>query len=105
MDDAPLSPSDARTLRYLRGLVSLLTAVMVLGMITLVVVFVMRFPDGNAAAPGGLVPPHELALPPGATVAAVTRMPDAWVVVTVAGDIYFFAAGGGAPIRHIPPQK
>lgn len=105
MEDAPLSPADARTLRYLRGLVSLLTAVMVLGMITLVAVFVMRFPDGKAAAQKGLVPPQELALPPGTAVTALTRTPDAWVVVTAAGDIYFFAAAGGAPIRHIPPQK
>ena len=105
MEDAPLSPADARTLRYLRGLVSLLTAVMVVGMIVLVAVFVMRFPDGNAAKRDGLVTPDDLALPPGAHVTAVTRTPDAWVVVTAAGDIYFFAASGGAPVRHIPPQE
>ncbi|MFV0336523.1 MAG: DUF6476 family protein [Tropicimonas sp.] len=104
MSEAPLGGADARVVRYLRILVTVLTVVMVGGMIVLVTVFVQRFPDGNAPAPG-VTAPRELDLPEGAAAAAVTRARDFWVVVTGAGDIYFYGPAGGAPLRHVPAPE
>ena len=104
MDEQEISQADARSLRFLRALVLVLTAVMIAGMVVLVVLFATRFPAAGGAA-AGMEPPERLALPEGAEIAALTRSSTQWIAVTGAGDIYFFAPEGGAPIRHIPAQE
>jgi len=80
-DDPPLRPEDARTLRFLRVLVTVLTGTMIAGMAVLVVLFAARFPGGSAVP----VLPDRIALPPGETVRAVT-MGTGWVAVVTADD-------------------
>ena len=96
-EDPPLRPEDARTLRFLRVLVTVLTGTMIVGMAALVVLFATRFPRG-AAAP---VLPDRLALPPGETARAVT-MGTGWVAVVTADDeILILDAATGALRQRI----
>ncbi len=101
MEEQELSPEDARTLRFLRILVFVLTATMIAGMALLIVLFWLRFSGREAAPAEALTLPDMLELPAGETAAAVTRAKDFWVVVGQEGVVYFFAPDGGAPIRSL----
>ncbi len=57
-DDAPLPPD----LRFLKTLVTVLTSVMILGVITIVALLVIRLNDNSGAV---LVHPESFDLPPG----------------------------------------
>ncbi|MEM6618096.1 MAG: DUF6476 family protein [Pseudomonadota bacterium] len=81
--------SEPANLRLLRRLVTVLTAVMILGLLAVVVTFVMRFPT-----PGQVAVPEGLALPAGVTVAAYTQGPDWAAVVTDDGRILIFHNDG-----------
>lgn len=106
MAETPPSGVDVRVVRYLRILVTILTAVMVVGMIVLVTVFVMRFPDGTAQQrQGGPEVPQVLDLPKGVWAEAVARTEDFWVIVAETGDVYFFDRAGGKPLRHVPAPE
>lgn len=97
IDDTPAAPGLTDPgLRLLRTLVTVLTATMILGVITFVTVFVIRFPR---LAPADLVLPAGLALPVGATPAAVTQGKGWVAVVTEAGEILVFDGATGA-LRH-----
>ncbi|MEO0486852.1 MAG: DUF6476 family protein [Pseudomonadota bacterium] len=106
MTDSPksavddLSAEDARNLRFLRRLVTTLTATMILGVLTIVVLLVMRL---NAPAPVPAVAPASapaLALPPSLTLPegeealAVTQTPDALLVVTRSQLLLVYDASG-----------
>lgn len=67
-------------LRVLRILVTVLTVVMIVGLITIVAVFVTRFPSGG----GELMLPEAIELPDGITAEAVTFGAD-WIAV-ISGD-------------------
>lgn len=71
-----------------------LMVVMILGLITIVALFVMRF----AQLPGGAVPllPTAITLPEGTEPLAVTRAPDWVAVVTTDNRILIFAPDGTA---------
>ena len=97
--DPPLSEADARTLRFLRGLVIVLTVTMIAGMALLIALFAARL--GGREDSGELTLPDALELPQGAEVTALTRAEDFWVVVTAGGEIFFFAPEGGAPLRQV----
>ncbi|RYH08934.1 DUF6476 family protein [Tropicimonas sp. IMCC6043] len=99
-DEKPLGETDTRNLRFLRLLVLVLTATMIAGMAVLVVLFATRFPGTPREA---LVPalPETLELPEGARVSAVTQARDFWVVVTESGEVLFYPAEGGAPVRRV----
>jgi hypothetical protein len=86
-DDKETLPEPAN-LRFLRRLVTVLTAVMIVGSVTVMVALVQRLRVPQMS------PPEALALPEGATAAAVTRGPDWWAVVTTDGRILIFDAGG-----------
>lgn len=87
-DDTPLRPEDARTLRFLKLLVTTLTATMVAGMAVLVVLFATRFPaPGSPGADAPFPLPDAIALPPGVTARAVTLGSDWIAVVTEADEI------------------
>ncbi len=77
-------------LRWLKGLVTVLTVTLILGVITIVGLLVTRLPR-PAAAPDF---PASLALPEGAQPEAITRGPG-WIgVVTADGRIFIFEEDG-----------
>jgi hypothetical protein len=98
------APSELRGLRLLRVLVTILTAVMIVGIVALVVLMARGL--GQISGPSAPLPalPDTLELPEGASVQAVTAGPGWWAVVTEAGDILLFDAGG-ALMRRIPAPE
>lgn len=92
--EGPLPPD----LRFLRRLVTILTAVMILGFLVIVALFVIRLGPGAQraapAAPAALILPDSIALPEGAQATALTLGPDWLAVVTDAGEILIFDAAG-----------
>lgn len=76
---------DAKTLRYLKWLVTILTATMILGFLTIVALFVMRFTAMNKVEL-----PDEITLPNGATATAFTRGEGWFAVVTAEDEILIY---------------
>jgi hypothetical protein len=100
-DDTPLRPEDARTLRFLKLLVTTLTATMIAGMAVLVVLFATRFPATDPAAPPSGTPitvalPDSITLPPGESARAVTLGSDWIAVVTERDEILILDRATGA---------
>ena len=102
-DEREPTPADLRGLRLLRGLVIVLTATMIAGIVAMVALLYIRLP-GGATPPAPAVPPLALpptvALPDGAVPQAVTAGPGWWAVVTEAGDILLYDRDG-ALLRRI----
>lgn len=84
MDDIP----EPANLRFLRILVTVLTTVMIVGLLTVVALLVTRLRVPHVAVP------DDLALPAGAKVHAVTQGPGWWAVVTQGGRILIFDQSG-----------
>ncbi len=82
---------DPLNLRILRRLVTVLTVVMIVGLITVVVTFVTRFPDG-----GELFLPDEIQLPDGETARAITVGSDWYAIVTESDQILIYGRNDGA---------
>lgn len=80
-------------LRFLRRLVTTLTAVMILGLLTIVALFVIRF-SGDRTGPVLPPLPDALALPADAVPLAVTRAPDWIAVVTTDGAVLILSPDG-----------
>ncbi|MBT8457614.1 MAG: hypothetical protein HKO95_07460 [Rhodobacteraceae bacterium] len=95
-DDTPLSGPDTRHLRFLKGLVTVLTATMILGVLAIVVLLVIRL---QAPAPPAL--PASITLPDGATATAFTQG-DGWFAVVTADDrILIFDRVGGTLLQTV----
>ena len=77
-------------LRFLRRLVTILTATMILGLLAIFTVLVMRF-STDASAPL----PSEITLPDGAKATAFTQGPDWYAVVSVENEILIFSRATG----------
>lgn len=90
MDTSPPPGPEPKNLRFLRRLVTVLTATMILGLLTIVGLFVARFTHGPA-----LPVPGEIALPAGLSARAVTFGPGWTAVVTDSDEILIFSAPGG----------
>ena len=88
-DEAPsgLPPE----LRFLKRLVTVLTAVMILGLVTIVALLVIRL--GQPAAPLPALP-AAVVLPAGEVAGAVTFGPGFSVVVTQSGRVLVYSADG-----------
>ncbi|TFL18918.1 hypothetical protein DR046_07925 [Jannaschia formosa] len=84
MDKVPEPPN----LRFLRLLVTVLTSVMIVGLVIVVTLLVQRLRVPSVTVP------EALALPEGARAQAVTRGPGWWAVVTEDGRILIFDAAG-----------
>ncbi|MGB7261741.1 MAG: DUF6476 family protein [Albidovulum sp.] len=89
MSDIEKAPVDAGPegetppqLRFLKALVTILTGTMILGLITIIVLFVMRFPTAEPQAP---LLPGNLTLPEGVKAEAVT-FGRGWIAVVTADD-------------------
>ncbi|MEM7488210.1 MAG: DUF6476 family protein [Pseudomonadota bacterium] len=76
-------------LRFLKGLVTVLTAVMIAGVIAIVALLVIRLPSGAPALP----PAFDL--PAGTEVHAVTQTPTTWLVVTTDNRLLVLGPDGG----------
>jgi len=88
-ETGPLPPD----LRFLKGLVTVLTAVMILGLLTMVGIFVIRLGPGTTA-PTPVPLPEKIALPDGVRAISVTWGPDFYAVVTDDRRILVFDRGG-----------
>ena len=84
--DEQAPAQDAKLLRYLKWLVTGLTVTMILGFLTIVVLFVMRF---NAMGQAEL--PDTITLPEGATATAFTQGDDWFAVVTADNEILIYS--------------
>lgn len=73
-------------MRYLKALVTILTVTMILGFLTIVALFVMRF-----SAMGQAELPDEISLPDGAKATAFTRGDDWFAVVTADNEILIYS--------------
>ena len=96
MDDTP-QPVDARTLRYLRLLVTVLTATMILGLLVIIALFVIKFSEARPR----LALPEQIALPEGATATAFTRGDGWYAVVTDDERILIYGAKTGKLVQEI----
>lgn len=92
MDDPLPEPQN---LRFLRLLVTVLTATMILGIGTIVVLLFIRFSSGTPAEIAPLLP-DAISLPEGVTARAVTVGEDWYAVVTHNDEILIFDRGNGA---------
>ncbi|MCK0167600.1 DUF6476 family protein [Jannaschia sp. S6380] len=81
----PRLPPD---LRLLKTLVTILTGVMIAGLIAVVALLVTRLPGARVTAPDALV------LPPDTAVVAVTQTPAYWLVTTRDNRALIFAPDG-----------
>ncbi len=79
------------SLRFLKTLVTILTATMILGVITFVTVFVIRFPSVTA-----LSLPQGLKLPAGEVAQAVTQGKGWVAIVTESNKILVYDGATGA---------
>ncbi len=85
MDD-PDTQIEPANLRFLRRLVTVLTAVMICGLLVIIGLFVTRL--GTATAPLAL--PDTITLPDGTTAQAFTQGRDWYAVVTQTDDILIY---------------
>lgn len=93
-DPGPELPEPAN-LRFLRRLVTVLTVVMIAGVVTVIGLLVIRL-----QAPALPDLPESIALPAGVTAEAVTFGRD-WVAVVAGDEILIFDAGDGALRQRI----
>lgn len=63
---------------------------MILGLVTIIVLIVIRVPTAIRSLPDPLPLPAEITLPDGATAAAFTQGPDWYAVVTTGDRILIF---------------
>lgn len=97
--DSPRTPPEPANLRFLRILVTVLTAVMIGGLITIVALLVIRF---SGEAP---VVPETVTLPEGVEAEAFTMGGDWYAVVTPGGaEILIFDRASGALRRRVPVE-
>jgi hypothetical protein len=88
-DPSELTP-EPTNLRFLRRLVTVLTATMIGGLFIIIALFVIRFSDRPAPLP------DEITLPDGATASAFTQGDGWYAVVTQQNTILIFDRGSGA---------
>jgi hypothetical protein len=98
MDDAP-QPVDAKTLRFLRLLVTVLTVTMILGFLVIVTLFVIKF--SGSPRPDPLALPAAITLPAGVNATAFTRAKGWYGVVTDDNRILIYSPKTGALLQEI----
>lgn len=104
MSDMDNSPDEGGelppNLRFLRGLVTVLTAVMIGGLILLLTLIVIRF-----RASDDFALPEAITLPEGAQVQALTKGDGWWAVVTRDNRILIYSARSGALVQEVAVQS
>ncbi|WP_027260947.1 DUF6476 family protein [Sedimentitalea nanhaiensis] len=94
MTDPSQPIPEPANLRFLRRLVTTLTAVMIFGLLIIVGLLVMRFSQDSARK--SLPLPETIALPDGLAAQAVTYGPGWYAVVTADQQILIYDANSGA---------
>ena len=97
MDDDRIPEEDARNLRFLRRLVTALSATMILGVLAIVILLVIRL-----QAPSGPFVPDAIVLPDGVTATAYTQGTGWIAIVTSQDEILIYDPDGHALLRRIP---
>jgi len=90
MDNSPEPIEEPANLKFLRQLVTLLTAVMIAGVVVVVALLVIRLRSPAAELPA------QIALPDGTRVSSFTVGPDWYAVVTRDDRILIFDQADGA---------
>ncbi len=101
MSDPDANPPPPPELRFLKTLVTLLTGVMILGLLTIVALLVIRL--GPAPRPPLPVLPEDIVLPEGVTMQALTIARDWVVVVTDDGELLLYDRASGRLEQRITP--
>ena len=94
-ENSPENAPEPAQLKFLRRLVTTLTAVMIFGLITIIALIVIRM-----MTPAGPPLPDVVTMPDGARATAFTRGPDWYAVVTDDDRIVIFDAESGA-VRQV----
>ncbi len=82
-------------------MVTILTASMILGLVTIIVLIVIRVPNVIRTVDDPLPLPKEITLPDGAVAITFTRGPDWYAVVTKDNEILIFDASDNALRQRI----
>lgn len=88
-DNPDPQPVDPGLVKYLRLLVTVLTATMIVGFIVIVILFVTKFSDAFAPEM-----PDQITLPDGTTAQAYTRTADWYAIVTTDNRILIYDLAG-----------
>ncbi|WP_188675895.1 DUF6476 family protein [Neptunicoccus cionae] len=91
MDQNESQIEEPANLRFLRRLVTILTATMILGLLAIFAVLVMRFSTDS-----GLAMPDSITLPDGTNATAFTQGGDWYAIVTAQNTILIFDRTTGA---------
>jgi Family of unknown function (DUF6476) len=97
MNEAPIQQPEAKHLRFLRILVTILTTTMILGVLTIVGLLVIRFTGERPR----LVVPDAIVLPSGVRATAFTQGADWYAVVTDQNQILIYDAATNALIKRV----
>ena len=98
MNEAPEPGTEPANLRFLRRLVTVLTATMIVGLCIIVALFVIRFRPGampEVPPAPALALPESLSLPAGERAAAFTQAETWYAVVTDRGRILVYDRATG----------
>lgn len=95
-EETPLPAQDQRTLRYLKGLVTVLTATMVLGLLSIVVLLVIRLQTPLMPAM-----PDAITLPNGTRATAFTQSATWYAVVTEDDRILIYDRSTGRLLQEV----
>jgi hypothetical protein len=94
MQETP-QPIDARTLKFLRLLVTVLTATMILGLLVIIALFVIKFSETRPALP------DRIELPAGVKATAFTQSNTWYAVVTDDNRILIYNPATGTLVQEI----
>ncbi|WP_137703015.1 DUF6476 family protein [Marimonas lutisalis] len=94
MDDTP-QPVDAKTLKFLRLLVTVLTATMILGLLVIIALFVIKFSETRPPLPERIV------LPAGVSAVAFTQSDTWYAVVTDDDRILVYNPNTGTLVQEV----
>jgi hypothetical protein len=98
MDNAPPEEGLPPSLRFLKGLVIVLTLTMIVGVITVAATLVTRMPGAMQQT---LPLPDKIVLPDGAQVQAFTQGPTWYAVVTADNHILIYSRKSRALVQEI----
>jgi hypothetical protein len=97
-DNSPSDPPGPLLLppefRFLKRLVTVLTATMIAGLLTIIALLVIRLAAPPAPAPDWPALPAAIRLPQGAQVSAITFAEGFTLVVTTQGEVLIYAPDG-----------
>jgi hypothetical protein len=94
MNDTP-QPVDEKTLKFLRLLVTTLTATMIIGLLVIITLFVIKFSETRPPLPERIV------LPAGAKAQAFTQSAKWYAVVTEDNRILIYSANTGTLLQEV----